>query len=268
MNKHEQARTSTNKHEQARTITNRHEQSTTFIARVSSLLLSLPLLLLLLLVLPSCTAFEQFANNMPLTEEEVVRGLRQALEIGSNLASNKASTIDGFLLNQAIKIPFPPEAQRVESTLRDLGFSRLTDDFIVALNRAAEQASKDATPIFVDAIRGMTIQDGMRILRGSENEATMFMRNATYDRLVEVFKPTVERALDATLATKYWTDITTNYNRIPLVQRVNPDLSAYATGKAIDGLFTLVAEEEAKIRRDPAARTTELLKRVFGNQSR
>jgi hypothetical protein len=224
------------------------------------------LLLLLFLFLPSCTALEQFASKKPLTEEEVVKGLRQALEIGSNLASNKASTIDGFLLNPTIKIPFPTEAQRVESTLRDLGFSRLTDDFIVALNRAAEQAAKDATPIFVDAIRGMTIQDGMRILRGSENEATMFMRNATYDRLVDVFKPTVVRALDATLATKYWADITTQYNRIPLVQRVNPDLSVYATGKAIDGLFTLVAEEEAKIRRDPAARTTELLRRVFGNQ--
>jgi len=230
------------------------------VSRVTSLLL----LLLLFLPMGSCTVLEDFAGKVPLTEEEVVRGLRQALEIGSNLASNNASTIDGFLLNQAIRIPFPPEAQRVESTLRDLGFSRLTDDFIVALNRAAEQASKDATPIFVEAIRGMTIQDGMRILRGSENEATMFMRNATYDRLVEVFKPTVVRALDATLATKYWTDITTQYNRIPLVQRVNPDLSAYATGKAIDGLFTLVAEEEAKIRRDPAARTTELLKRVFG----
>lgn len=222
------------------------------------------LLLLLFLPLGSCTMLEEFAGNVPLSEEEVVRGLRQALEIGSDLASDRASTIDGFLLNPAIKIPFPPEAQRVESTLRDLGFSRLTDDFVTALNRAAEQASKDATPIFVDAIRGMTIQDGMRILRGADNEATMFMRNATYDRLVDVFKPTVERALDATLATKYWTDITTQYNRIPLVQRVNPDLSDYATGKAIDGLFALVAEEEAKIRRDPAARTTELLKRVFG----
>lgn len=249
------------------------QRITALVSRVSrlalasrfSILVSRFSLLLLLLPLGSCTMLQDFAGNVPLTEEEVVRGLRQALEIGSGLASDKASTIDGFLLNQAIKIPFPPEAQRVESTLRDLGFGRLTDDFIVALNRAAEQASKDATPIFVDAIRGMTIQDGMRILRGSDNEATMFMRNATYDRLVDVFKPTVERALDATLATKYWTDITTNYNRIPLVQRVNPDLSAYATGKAIDGLFTLVADEEAKIRRDPAARTTELLKRVFGS---
>jgi len=227
--------------------------------------LKIALLLPFMAFMTSCSALEQFASNVPLSNEEIIRGLRQALEIGSNLASEKASTIDGFLLNPDIKIPFPEEARRVESTLRDLGFGRLTDDFIVSLNRAAEQASKDATPIFVDAIRGMTIQDGLRILQGDSDEATMYMREATFTQLTDVFKPTVERALSATLATKYWTDIISNYNRIPLVQRVNPDLSDYATNKAIDGLFTLVAEEEAKIRRDPAARTTELLKRVFGS---
>lgn len=220
------------------------------------------------LLLVSCTTLEGMMANAPLTNEEAIRGLKQALEIGSKFASDRASTIDGFLENPKIRIPFPPEAQRVESTLRDLGFGRLTDDFIVALNRAAEQAAKDAAPVFVDAIKGMTIQDGLQIVRGSDDAATQYMRNATSDRLRELFRPTVQRALDATLATKYWNDIVSQYNRIPLVQRLNPDLADYATTEAIDGLFTLVAEEELKIRRDPAARTTELLKRVFGSAAR
>lgn len=212
----------------------------------------------------SCAALEDLNLNRSLSSDEIVRGLRQALEVGSNLASGRASTIDGFLGNELIRIPFPEEARRVENTLRDLGLGSLTDDFIKSLNRAAEMAAKDAAPIFVNAIREMTIQDGISILRGEQDAATQYMRNATATQLRDIFKPTVQKALDATLATKYWTDITTQYNRIPLVQRINPDLSDYATSKAIDGLFTLVAEEEARIRKDPAARTTDLLKRVFG----
>lgn len=204
-------------------------------------------------------------TNGALSNDEVVGGLKEALQQGINRGADSASRENGFFLNPKIKIPFPPEVQRVESTLRSVGLGGEVDKFVLALNRGAEEATKEAKPIFIKAILGMTFSDAWGILRGEKNAATMFLKRTTSPELVAAFSPVVEKALQKTQATKYYTDIAGYYNKLPFVQKVNPDLKAYATQKAIDGLFILVAEEEARIRENPLARTTELLKRVFGS---
>ena len=202
-------------------------------------------------------------NTKP-TEGEVISGLREALVKGAGVSTLQASKLDGYYKNPQLRIPFPPEVQRVEKTLRDLGMNRLVDDFILTLNRGAEEAAKSAKPIFVSAIQQMTIRDAWNILSGSSNEATEYLRRTTSGQLTSAFQPVIRRSLNKTKATKYYSDIVTNYNRIPGVQDVNPNLDQYATQKAIDGLFVLIAKEEANIRANPVARTTELLEKVFG----
>jgi Protein of unknown function (DUF4197) len=201
----------------------------------------------------------------PLSEDEVGMGLKEALSVGINLGADKASAIDGYLKNPKIKIPFPPEVQKVETALRGIGLGPKVDDFILALNRGAEDAAKEAKPIFISAIKQLTIRDAISILRGDKNAATMFLKRTTSASLISAFEPFIVKSLEKTQATKYYTDIATSYNRIPLVTKINSDLKGYATQKAIDGLFLLVEEEEAKIRENPLARTSELLKRVFGS---
>lgn len=201
----------------------------------------------------------------PLTESEVASGLKEALIQGITNGSQQASAVDGYLGNPLIRIPFPPEVQRVESTLRNIGLGGEVDKFITALNRGAESAAREAAPIFISAIRQLTIQDAFNILRGENDAATQFLKRVTTQQLTAAFSPHVGKALDATQATRYYSDLANTYNKIPLVTQVNPDLQGYATEKAIDGLFILVAQEEAKIRENPMARTTDLLKRVFGS---
>ena len=203
----------------------------------------------------------------PVTQNEVAAGLKQALEIGIKNGANQASQTDGYYKNSLIRIPFPKDVQRVENTLRQVGLGNEVDKFILTLNRGAEDAAKSAVPIFVSAIKQMTIADAWAILRGDKDAATQYLKRTTSQQLYNAFNPVMVKSLEKTNATKYYGDLVNQYNKIPLVQKVNPDLDDYATQKAIDGLFILVAQEEANIRENPIARTTELLRRVFSKQN-
>lgn len=201
-----------------------------------------------------------------LTQEQVAAGLKEALEKGVITGSNLASQVDGYFKNPQIKLPFPPDAQNVESKLRQIGLGNEVDKFILTLNRAAEQAAAEARPIFTNAIRSMTIQDAWGILRGDDHAATRYLQRTTTDQLKAKFQPVIANALAKTNATRYYSDLINTYNKIPFVDHMNPDLDAYATEKSIEGLFYLVAQEEERIRENPAARTTELLRKVFAAQ--
>lgn len=203
-------------------------------------------------------------TEKPLTTAEVGEGLKEALINGVSKGSDQVSQLDGYFKNPQIKIPFPPEVQKVEKTLRDIGLGGEVDKFVMTLNRGAEDAAKEAKPIFVSAIKSMTIQDAWAILRGEENAATEYLRKTTSAQLKEKFKPVIQNSLNKVNATKYYGELVTRYNKIPLVEKVNPNLDDYATDKAIEGLFVMIAKEEKNIRQDPVARTTELLKKVFG----
>jgi len=202
-------------------------------------------------------------NENPLSTEEVARGLKAALEKGTAQGADLASQTDGYFKNPKIKIPLPPEMQKVETNLRRIGLGDEVDKFVLNLNRAAEQAADDAKPIFMNAIRSLTIEDAWNILKGDKHAATEYLRRTTFDQLKSAFKPIVANTLDQVNATRYYNDIARAYNKVPGVTKINEDLEDYATTKAIDGLFVLIAEEEENIRANPAARTTELLKKVF-----
>lgn len=212
-------------------------------------------------------ALEPYAAgaNGQLTSAEIASGLKQALEVGAQNSANQLSSLDGFFKNAAIKILLPAEAQKVEKTLRDLGMGSLVDKAILSVNRAAEDAAKSASPIFIDAIKTMTIQDAVGILKGGDFAATNYLKSKTTTALTSAFKPVIEQSLAKVGATKYWSDVFTNYNRFA-TNKINPDLSAFVTGKAIDGIFFQVSLEEQKIRKDPVARVTDLLKKVFGSK--
>lgn len=209
----------------------------------------------------------QESGSGSLTRADVVRGLKEALSVGISKGSDQASQLDGYFGNALIKIMMPPEAQKVETALRQIGLGKEVDKFILSLNRAAEDAAKRAKPIFFDAITSMTIQDAWGILNGSDTAATAYLRKTSGVTLFNSFYPVVDSTLQLNMATKHYADIINTYNKIPFVQKVDPDLKRYATNKAIDGLFLLIAEEEKKIREDPAARVTEILRKVFGHSS-
>ena len=198
-----------------------------------------------------------------LTSEEVARGLKQALEKGITTGANMASQVNGYYENPKIKIPLPEEVEEIESRLRQIGLSNSVDQFILTMNRAAEQAADEAKPIFIDAIRSMTIQDAWGILKGSDHAATNYLREKTYSQLQDKFQPVISNTIEQVDVTRYYNAIAKVYNKIPGVDKIETDLDEYVTSKAIDGLFTLIAEEEENIRENPVARTTELLKKVF-----
>ncbi|GAB2967888.1 DUF4197 domain-containing protein [Hymenobacter coalescens] len=200
------------------------------------------------------------------TQQEAALGLKEALTQGISKGADQASKQDGFYLNSLIRIPFPPDAQRVATTLRSLGLGGEVDKFELALNRGAEQAAIKAKPIFISAIKSLTFTDVWNILTGQKDAATQYLKRTTTSQLVSAFSPIMQQALDQTQATKYYSGLVSRYNKIPLVKPVNPNLNEYATGKAVDGLFTLIAQEEANIRENPVARTTELLRKVFGSK--
>jgi hypothetical protein len=205
-------------------------------------------------------------STQPLTSAEVAEGLKEALIKGISTGSDLASQLDGYFKNPEIKIPFPPDVKRVEDKLRQVGLGDQVDKFVMTLNRGAEDAAKEAKPIFITAIRSMTIQDAWSILKGENDAATQFLKRTTSSLLKEKFKPVIRTSLDKVSATKYYGDIVKRYNQLPLVQKVNPDLDDYATDRAIEGLFIMIAKEEKNIRQNPVARTTELLRKVFGAQ--
>jgi len=203
------------------------------------------------------------SKDSAVTTADVISGLKAALETGTNNSVKKLSASDGFFKDAAIKILMPDEAKKVESTLRKFGMGKQVDEAILSMNRAAEDAAKDAAPIFVNAIKQMSIQDAWGILKGGDSSATRYLRQKTNTALTEAFRPVIEKSLEKVNATKYWNTVFTNYNRFSK-DKVNTDLSAYVTEKALYGIFLQVAQEEMKIRKDPVARTSDILKKVFG----
>jgi hypothetical protein len=201
-------------------------------------------------------------NNTSLSTEEVASGLKQALQVGAERSTGLLSAPDGFFRNAALKILMPEEAKKVESTLRNVGMGKQVDAAILSMNRAAEDAAKSATPIFVQAIREMTLTDAMGILRGGDFAASNFLMSKTNAALAEAFRPIVEQSLGKVDATRHWNTLMTNYNRFSR-EKVETDLTVYVTEKALAGIFQQLSQEEQKIRKDPAARTTDLLRKVF-----
>lgn len=199
-----------------------------------------------------------------LSNEEITKGLKEALNVGTKNASGKAAKTDGYYKNKLIRIPFPSDARDMRTTLVKMGMKKQVDAFEKQMNRAAEDAAKKAAPIFINAVTAMTIQDGLTILRGKDDEATQYLRKTTAAQLSKEFRPIISASLKKVEITKYWNPLFTTYNKVPFVKKVNPKLDEFVTNKAIDGLFLLIAEEETKIRKDPAARITEILKKVFG----
>lgn len=199
------------------------------------------------------------------TEAEAAKAIRDALMNGITSGVQKVSVKDGYYGNALIKIPFPKEAQVVASTLNTIGMGSLVDNMVVQLNRAAEESATQATPIFLNSISQLTISDAVNIVGNQQPDAaTQFLQRTTTEQLVAAFRPKVKSVLDKTLTTQAWSQVMGTYNQIPMVQQINPDLTDYVTRKALDGLFYMVAQEEAKIRKDPVARTTDILKKVFG----
>ncbi len=210
--------------------------------------------------------FDKTTNGqkVSLSNEEIISGLKEALQVGTERGTSKLSVVDGFFKNAAVKILMPAEAKKVETTLRNLGMGKLVDNAILSMNRAAEDAAKSATPIFIDAIKSMSIQDALGILKGGDFAATNYLKGKTTSPLTDAFRPVIENSLSKVNATKYWNTLFTTYNKFSTT-KINPDLSAYVTEKALDGIFYQVGQEEQKIRKDPVARTTEILKKVFGS---
>tara|TARA_B100000401_G_scaffold107168_1_gene69679 strand:- start:847 stop:1608 length:762 start_codon:yes stop_codon:yes gene_type:complete len=204
------------------------------------------------------------SKSLPsITEDEAATALRDALNNGINNSVEIVSKVDGYLQNPEIKIPFPPDAKKIEDRLRSLGLNKLVDDAILFINRAAEDAATEAKPIIIQAIKNMTVKDAINIVKGKEDEGTNYLKKNTFDSLYKKFIPPIEISLEKVNATKHWSTVINRYNKIPLVQKVNPDLDDYVTRKALDGLFIMIAKEEKKIREKPLARVTETLKKVF-----
>jgi hypothetical protein len=211
---------------------------------------------------------QKTSNKQGLSNDEIVQGLKEALSVGANNAGKQLSSVDGFFKDAAIKILMPPEAQKAEKKLRSLGMGKLVDDailsMILSMNRAAEDAAKSAAPIFINAVKQMSIQDAVGILRGGDFAATGYLKDKTTSQLTEAFRPVIENSLKKVDATKYWNTVFTTYNKFS-TDKVNPDLSAYVTEKSLAGIFHQVGLEEQKIRKDPMARTSDILKKVFSN---
>ncbi len=201
-----------------------------------------------------------------LSNDEIIAGLKEALSVGAQNSSSKLSSLDGFFANAAIKVLMPAEAKKVETTLRNAGMGQMVDDAILSMNRAAEEASKSAAPIFIDAIKQINFQDALGILRGTDTAATSYLRGKTISPLTSAFQPVIDEALQKTGATKYWKTVFETYNKLPTTfKKINTDLSGYVTEKALTGLFYQVAIEEQQIRKNPAARVNDVLKKVFGS---
>ena len=203
-----------------------------------------------------------------LSNEEVISGLKEALQVGIRNSVNLTSVTDGFLKNDAIRLPFPPDAQKVKEKALEWRLDGQVEKFETTLNRAAEEATKEALPIFKDAIFNMSVQDGFAILNGGDGAATKFLKDQTTSKLVSAFSPKVKEATSKVKLTEYWNPIINKYNGAMSItggQKINPDLDAFITQKAIEGLFLMVEKEENKIRKDPAARVTDILMKVFGS---
>jgi hypothetical protein len=217
--------------------------------------------------LNSCDVLSNLPATMgtTITQDEAATAIRQALDQGIGRGIGVLNKTDGFFGNQIYKLLLPPEAQKIENTLRNIGMGSMVDKAILQINRAAEDAVGAARPIFVDAVRQMTIADAINIVKGPRNAATEYFRQRTTDRLIAAFAPIIKSSLDKFSATKYYSDIVNTYNAFPTtLNKLNPDLPSYVVGKAVNALFDQIAQEEINIRSNPVARTTEILQKVFG----
>lgn len=232
------------------------------------------LLFILIIPMASCAELAQIGTDIleaaatpTVTNEQAAAGLKEALSIGLTKGADIVSVRDGYFKNPTIKIPFPDKAIKVKNTLESIpGGNLLVDNVVEKLNRAAEDAARGAKPIFLSAIKQMTIQDAMGILMGDDRAATSYLERTTSTALYDSFNPVIKNSLSKVKALNAWEEVITRYNQIPLVQQVNPSLDDYVTEKAMGGLFHMVAKEEVAIRKDPLKRTTDLLKRVFAVQ--
>ena len=232
------------------------------------------LILSLALSLSSCAQVQQTLNQLPQLSTQIpgiggidiASGLKEALNKGITDQVSKLTAIDGFYKNEAVKILLPEELKKVDATLRKVGLGSLADEGIKVLNRAAEDAVKEATPIFVSAVKNITFSDAKNILLGNDNAATSYLQNSTTTALYGKFNPVIKSSFAKVGADAVWTKIITKYNTIPLVKKVNPDLTDYTTNQALSGVFKMIAKEEKEIRTDISARTTPLLKSVFAMQ--
>src|SRR5690606_28029323 len=195
---------------------------------------------------------------------EINSALKEALIQGTSEGVANLSKVGGYLNNPKVKIPFPKNAEKVKNTLIDLGMEQQVDQVVTSINRAAEDAVKEASPLFINAIREMSIADVRNILLGEDDAATKYLHSKTSVELANKFQPKIKVSLDKVNATKYWTDVMSAYNKVPFVEKVNTDLAAYVTDLAIEGLFLKIEEEEKAIRNNPVERTTAVLKKVFG----
>lgn len=229
------------------------------------------LFLCLCIQLTACSELQNIAGTVlsedVLTPEQIGSGLKQALEIGISKGSDRLSATDGYFKNAAYKILLPEEVQKVTSKLQKVpGFSQVENELLKLINRGAEDAAKSAKPIFVSAIKQMTFRDATSILMGDKDAATTYLNNATYSQLYDSFKPKITQSLKKVNATKFWNDAVSKYNKIPFVEKLNPELDDYVTNEALKGLFGMVEKEEITIRENVSARTTDLLKKVFAKQ--
>jgi len=227
------------------------------------------LILSVIVLLNSCDVLQNLPSSTGtgVTEAEAGQGIKEALAQGITNAVLQLNKEDGFFKDAFYKILLPPEARKVENTLRDLGMGKLVDKAILQVNRGAEDAAGYAKPIFVDAIKSMTLQDAIGLVRNGDTSATHFFREKTTAKLTTAFLPVIKSSLNKTEATKYYGDIVNTYNSFPTtLKKINPDLPGYVTERATNALFDLISKEEKNIRQNPLARTTDILKKVFGSR--
>jgi hypothetical protein len=225
--------------------------------------------LTLALALTACALLDELPGGVPGTdtdEARVAAALREALVIGSERASTRAGQVDGYLANSLIRIALPPDVQRTGARLRMLGLGRQVDELEVAMNRAAEAAAGEAVAVFRNVVSGMRPADVYAVLNGPEDAATSYLRTHSEDVLRRRYQPIVTHHLAEVRATELYAELARRYNQLPLVEPITAELDDYVTARALDGLFTLLAEEEQRIRTDPVARTTQLLREVFGRR--
>lgn len=223
---------------------------------------------LLLIQGTACGELQDVVNRLPregtgITNADIAAGLRQALNLGIEKQVSKLAGVDGFFKNELVRILLPEELQKVDKTLRDLGLGNLADEGLKVLNRAAEEAVSEAGPIFVNAVNGITFNDARGILLGNDSAATEYLSRVTRSQLYEKFHPIIRNSFEKVGADQVWSNIINRYNTLPLTNDVNPDLTDYVTGEALEGVYTMIAIEEKQIRTSLSSRTTDLLKRVF-----
>ncbi|MGO4913146.1 DUF4197 domain-containing protein [Leeuwenhoekiella sp. W20_SRS_FM14] len=226
--------------------------------------------LVAVLFLSGCAELQSVVNNLPnqvgVDNTTIASGLRQALDFGIDKQVTKLTQENGFYGNSLVKILLPEELQKVDNTLRSVGLGSLADEGLKVLNRAAEDAVGTATPIFIDAVKGITFNDAKNILLGADNSATSYLESKTNTALYAQFNPIIKESFNKVGADKIWSNLITKYNALPLTNDVNPDLTDYVTNEALKGVYTMIALEEKDIRTNAAARTTTLLQKVFALQ--